>query len=168
MQKDFSLEKVLPIEYYCLFHFLSWKIDFFFFFCHVLGMQKFPGQKLNLSHSSENAESLIARPQGNAGRLMRACTHTHINIYVFSFFTSPHPRPMAYGIPRPGNRYVPQLWTTLQLQQLGLFNPLCWAGDRTCSNAAKMLPIPLCHSRNSRIDILMLFLFKNPGINTHL
>ena len=37
---------------------------FLFFFSH--GMQKFPGQGLNLSFSSDNVKSLTARPPGNS------------------------------------------------------------------------------------------------------
>ena len=44
---------------------------FFFFFAHAFGIQKFPGEGLNLhhsndpSHSSNNTGSLTTRPQGN-------------------------------------------------------------------------------------------------------
>lgn len=37
----------------------------------------------------------------------------------------------------------------------GFFNPLCWAGDRACDlvSAAKSLPIPLCHSGHSLLQL---------------
>ena len=40
----------------------------FLFVCyvHTHGMQVFPGQELNLCHSSDNAGSLTTRPPGNA------------------------------------------------------------------------------------------------------
>lgn len=38
----------------------------FFFFCHVLSMQKFPGQGSHLSRSSDNVVSLTAWPPGNS------------------------------------------------------------------------------------------------------
>ena len=44
-----------------------------FFFLPVYSMQKFPGQGLNLSHSSDNAESLTTRPPG-------ILKHTNISI----------------------------------------------------------------------------------------
>ena len=40
--------------------------SFFFFFCHIQGMQKFLGQGLNLSRSSDNAQLLTTRPPGNS------------------------------------------------------------------------------------------------------
>jgi len=46
--------------------FLSFFLSFFFFFGYTCGMQKFPGQGLNLSHSSDNTESLTPRPPGNS------------------------------------------------------------------------------------------------------
>ena len=39
-----------------------------FFLAVPNGMQKFLGQGLNPCHSSDNAESLAARPLGNSGR----------------------------------------------------------------------------------------------------
>ena len=38
----------------------------FFFFGHTCSMQMFLGQGSNLSHSSDNAESLTARPPENS------------------------------------------------------------------------------------------------------
>ena len=40
-----------------------------FVFCHACGMWKFLGQRCNSSHSSEEAESLSARPSENSGVL---------------------------------------------------------------------------------------------------
>lgn len=39
---------------------------FFFFFGQASSMRKFPGKGLKLSHSSDNVESLMARPLGNS------------------------------------------------------------------------------------------------------
>ena len=47
-----------------LFYFLSF--SFFFGGGHTCGMQKFPGQGLNLSHSSDNTRSLITWPLENS------------------------------------------------------------------------------------------------------
>ena len=41
-------------------------IFFFFFFGDTHDMEKFPGEKSNLCHSSDNAESLTTRPPGNS------------------------------------------------------------------------------------------------------
>ena len=51
---------------YCqevLVHFLFF---FLLFFGHARGMWKLPGQGLNLSHSTDSAESLTPRPSGNS------------------------------------------------------------------------------------------------------
>ena len=39
---------------------------FFFFYGHTFSMWKFPGQGSNLSHSSDNTESLTTTPPGNS------------------------------------------------------------------------------------------------------
>ena len=46
----------------------------FFFFGCTCGMWKFLGQGLNLSHGSDNAESLTARPPGNSLNLLLCFT----------------------------------------------------------------------------------------------
>ena len=48
--------------------------------------------------------------------------------FFFSFFG----RPTAYGVPRPGIRFEPQLQTKPQPWQRQILNPLCRAGDQTC------------------------------------
>lgn len=39
--------------------------NFFFFFGHICGLWEFLGQRLNISHRSDNTEFLITRPPGN-------------------------------------------------------------------------------------------------------
>jgi len=43
---------------------------FLFVFGHTCGTQNFPGQGLNLHHSSDNARSLTARPPGNSTKCL--------------------------------------------------------------------------------------------------
>ena len=52
-----------PCVLFVSFH-LFYLLLFIFWPCH--GMQKFPGQGSNWSHSSDNAEFLTARPPGNS------------------------------------------------------------------------------------------------------
>ena len=90
-------------------------IFFFFFSCATLrACSSSQGQVLNQSHSSDKAGSLTTRPPGNS--------------FFFFFFRCP----MAYGVPRQGIRFEPQLQPKPQLQQHWILNPLCWARDRAC------------------------------------
>lgn len=49
-----------------------WRVwDFFFFlFSHAWGLQKFPGQGLNMSHSSDDPASWTARLRGNSLKIL--------------------------------------------------------------------------------------------------
>ena len=64
---------------------LAW-VSFFFFFAPC-SMWKFPGQWLNLSHSSDNTRSLTARPPGNSNQCSLKlhhflCIWYHLNIKI--------------------------------------------------------------------------------------
>ena len=59
-------------------------------------MQKFLDQGSNLSHDSDNSESLAARSPGNFT----------LNVFLFVCFFD---LPMAYRVPRPGIRSESQL-----------------------------------------------------------
>ena len=69
-----------------------------------------------------------------------------MNLFVSFLVTSWH------GVPGPGIRPEPQLWPMLQLQQYRIFNPLCWARDRTFNAALQRCPplMPLHRNGNSR------------------
>ena len=61
--------------------------------------------------------------------------------------------PTAYGVPGPGIRSEPRLGS------VGSFNQLCQAGESNLSpGATEMLPILLCHSRNSHVGNFLIHL----------
>ena len=70
-------------------------------------------------------------------------------IFVFiSFFG--HPK--AHGVPRPGLRSQPQLPPVPQLQQRQILSPTVpGQGSNLHPSTAEPPPIPLCHSRASRL-----------------
>ena len=60
-------KKIFLIFIYGDFRFLRvFKSLFIYLFGYTHSMQKFPSQGLNLSHSSDNAESLTTGPPGNS------------------------------------------------------------------------------------------------------
>ena len=68
------------------------------------------------------------------------------------FFFFGHP--VAYGVPRPGIRSNPQLRPMPQLQELKSLNHCAGPGIQSASQCPEMLPILLCHSRNSNTVLL--------------
>lgn len=57
-------DQLLPLLFFCLI---------FFCFGHAYSIHKFPGQGWNLSHKSDNTESLTARPPGNSTSFLFSC-----------------------------------------------------------------------------------------------
>ena len=72
-----------PIKYKHLSLICIYLLIYVFSFGHAYGMQKFPGQGLNPSHRSDNAESLTTRPPGNSLSLVfnRLCKNIPNIIY---------------------------------------------------------------------------------------
>ena len=74
----------------------------FFFFGRSRSMRKFPGQRSNLSHSSDNAESLTAGPPGNSNNsdyaLIWQATATHLKCILLEL---PAPVRVLVGLPAP-------------------------------------------------------------------
>ena len=87
--------------------FLSWVKYIIYLFSYGLShdMQKFPGQGLNLSHSSDNnAKSLITRPPGNS-EIYAFLNFIFIYFYLFVFLG---PRLWSIEVPRLGVKSEPQ------------------------------------------------------------
>ena len=95
-----------------------------------------PGQGLNRSHSSDDTESLTARPPGNSlliSLIQCACIGGQCQPhFLFLFCFSIFGHPVACGISGPGFRSKPQSLPKPQLQQCQIFNPLGQARDWTC------------------------------------
>ena len=120
-------------KWYTLFYFIFW-------LCH--GIQKFPGQGLHPSHSSDNTKSLTTRPPGNSWMVFYKWTY-----HFFFVLLGSHLKHME----------IPRLRVKLELQlqlpahatatampdpgcicdlhhssgQHRILNPMHWARDRT-------------------------------------
>ena len=157
----------VPGTMYCLNYFypLTYLVFARTLGIYIYGMQKFPGQGVNLSHSSDNARSLTCW----ATRQVWDTYFYHLHSFFFSFLFKA--TPAAYmKVPRLGIKSELQLparaaatatWDLslfcslhLSSQQHPIPNPLIKARDQTCIliDTSQVL-IPLSHNRSSFIPI---------------
>ena len=81
----------------------------------ILGMHKFPDQRLNLGHSGNNAGSLTARPPGNS-----------LNMYFLNYANN--------HIPLPSQLRITDLYSYPDLYRCQFLNSLFWSSKRSQAN----------------------------------
>ena len=120
----------------------------FVLFCHTHGTQKFPGQRLNLHHSS-HVKSLTARPPGNSFFFLSF-------FFFFFLFWSPHGTWSS--------RARDQIWGAVVTYTAAEAtpDPVPGQGLNLPPGAVEMLLMPLLHSGNTWFfGLCVCFLYQS-------